>query len=614
MSERSQRGWPGAWADLALIGIAFVAGLVWSWNRWADPIIDFGQQLYVAWQLSEGRSFFTDVSYYYGGPLSPHLNAALFKFAGVSMRTLVFANIAVTAGVLVLLYRLLADLGGRLAATSACLLFLPFSVLPQLSRVGNFNFITPYTHEVTHAFALSLGAIACLGRYLVARDRRWLVATGLLAGLTLLTKPEVVVAVIPALSLGVVLGALSAGSRRATSQDLATYAAAVALPSLASIGLLALELPFGDAVRATAGSWPLVFAGTVTELAIFQWGQGVADVSASLKAMALASLAWLAIIGPAFALDRYLRVTGHLRLGLALAFGFGTLAALLGLVDRMFWMDVLRPLPLAMVLAFLWALVWLRRAWRHGPSARRRPILLATWAVFSLGMLAKIVLNARYYHYGFALAAPGTLLVVVGLVRGLPLLAARGDGSGGRITCAVGLAVIAALGVEIVTQSHPWLRSKTVAVGTGANEMLVDKRRGPVLVRTLAEIEKRVPADATLAVFPEGAQLNFWSGRPNPTRYMNFVPPEFAVFGEDQILDALRATPPDWIAIVHRPTREYGMLFFGRDYGKLVWAWIQSNYVSAVTLGAKPLVSRRFGIELLERVPRVESPPPGQER
>ncbi|MCH7868419.1 MAG: hypothetical protein IH881_12040, partial [Myxococcales bacterium] len=95
---------------------------------------------------------------------------------------------------------------------------------------------------------------------------------------------------------------------------------------------------------------------------------------------------------------------------------------------------------------------------------------------------------------------------------------------------------------------------------------------------------------------------------------MNFVPPEFAVFGEDQILDALRATPPDWIAIVHRPTREYGMLFFGRDYGKLVWAWIQSNYVSAVTLGAKPLVSRRFGIELLERVPRVESPPPGQER
>jgi len=43
--------------------------------------------------------------------------------------------------------------------------------------------------------------------------------------------------------------------------------------------------------------------------------------------------------------------------------------------------------------------------------------IVSAWAVFSLLMLAKILLNARIYQYGFSLALPATLMAVWMLVH-----------------------------------------------------------------------------------------------------------------------------------------------------------------------------------------------------
>lgn len=51
--------------------LALLAGLsVWqlavSWRRWADPIVDFGRELYIPWRLSEGAVLYRDVEDFYG--------------------------------------------------------------------------------------------------------------------------------------------------------------------------------------------------------------------------------------------------------------------------------------------------------------------------------------------------------------------------------------------------------------------------------------------------------------------------------------------------------------------------------------------------------------------
>ena len=76
---------------LALLGL-FLAAI--SWRRWPDPLIDFGQQLYIPWRLSEGERLGRDLLYFHG-PLSQHLHALLFRLCGVSFSTLIAANLLV---------------------------------------------------------------------------------------------------------------------------------------------------------------------------------------------------------------------------------------------------------------------------------------------------------------------------------------------------------------------------------------------------------------------------------------------------------------------------------------------------------------------------------------
>src|SRR5207249_8319465 len=100
----------------ALITIAAAGMLAWSWGRWPDPVLDFGRELYVPWQLADGKVLYEDIAYF-NGPLSPYFNALWFRIFGASLRTLVYVNLAIVAWLLVVLYDLLARLGGRIAAT-----------------------------------------------------------------------------------------------------------------------------------------------------------------------------------------------------------------------------------------------------------------------------------------------------------------------------------------------------------------------------------------------------------------------------------------------------------------------------------------------------------------
>jgi len=117
----------------------------------------------------------------------------------------------------------------------------------------------------------------------------------------------------------------------------------------------------------------------------------------------------------------------------------------------------------------------------------------------------------------------------------------------------------------------------------------------------LQEISTRVDPNATLAVLPDGVMLNYLSRRANPTPYIVLVPTEVAYFGEDRILAAYEAHPPDYIVLVHKDTSEYGVQFFGRDYAQRIAAWIRAHYQAAVLIGAPPLHDDRFGLLLLKR-------------
>jgi hypothetical protein len=105
----------------------------------------------------------------------------------------------------------------------------------------------------------------------------------------------------------------------------------------------------------------------------------------------------------------------------------------------------------------------------------------------------------------------------------------------------------------------------------------------------------------TLAVLPEGVMINYLCRRANPTPYINFMPPEMILFGEERMLEAFKAHPPDWALIVHKDTSEYGPRFFGSDYGQRLYGWVMRNYRPIKLIGAQPLQGNEFGILILRR-------------
>ena len=166
---------PRRWIGPLACAIAGLAMLAWTWRRWPDVLVDFGGELYVPWRLSQGDVLYRDVAYF-TGPLSPYLNALVFKVFGTSFMTLVCANLAVLALIAAAVHRLLGLVSDRVGAATGTLAFLTLFAFAQLEIYGNSNYVTPYAHETTHGTLIALAALLALARWMRTRRLGWIAA------------------------------------------------------------------------------------------------------------------------------------------------------------------------------------------------------------------------------------------------------------------------------------------------------------------------------------------------------------------------------------------------------------------------------------------------------
>ncbi|HEY1628509.1 MAG TPA: hypothetical protein VGF52_01550, partial [Tepidisphaeraceae bacterium] len=61
MNERRSNPW-----HFIAISLTFLIMLAWTWGTWPDPIVDFGRELYVPWQLTQGKILYRDIAYFNG--------------------------------------------------------------------------------------------------------------------------------------------------------------------------------------------------------------------------------------------------------------------------------------------------------------------------------------------------------------------------------------------------------------------------------------------------------------------------------------------------------------------------------------------------------------------
>jgi hypothetical protein len=571
----------------------------WTWGAWPDVLVDFGQQLYLAWQLAEGRVLFTDLAYF-NGPLSPYVNALAFKVFGVGLRTLVVLNLFWMSLLVVLLHHGFRLIAGRLCALAACLVFVLLFGFAQYVGIGNYNYVCPYTHEMTHGLILSLASMLCIW-HAHRFGSRMLAAGGLLLGLAFLTKAEVFIAGAAGTGTALVLALpLRSSDRRTMLTGAACFLAGFLVPPVFAFLLLCLGMPPDQALRGTMGSWVAMVNEDLTNLVFFRRGMGLADLRGNLALMAAWAGRYAAVIVPMALLSLTADKSALRERVLAAVTTIVVAGALWALWDRIAWGHAAKGLLPALLVLGAVPAVRLFRV-REDPVERERRIRQISMIAFALAMLGKMALNARIYHYGFVLAMPATLVAVTALVEWIPASLSRFGGSA-RVFRAgafvlLGGFVFAYLSMqgEILSRKNRWV------AGPAGDALRAGELRGDVVNKVLEVTPELIQEGDTLAALPEGVMLNFLLRRPNPTPYTNFMPTEVVFFGEDRMVEAFEANPPDWIMLVHKDTSEFGFRFFGRDYGQDLFAWIMETYRSVGVAGAFPLQSHRQGVLLMAR-------------
>lgn len=137
----SGAGWgsgSGMASGIVVVLVAAVA-LLQSWQRWLDPIVDTGRDLYIPEQLARGAKLYRDLRYQYP-PLAPYLLALM---PGRSLAAYTMFGIAQSAVVAAALWMSLRR--HAIAAAVAALFFV------ALSMCGGtmWNFIFPYSYAAT---------------------------------------------------------------------------------------------------------------------------------------------------------------------------------------------------------------------------------------------------------------------------------------------------------------------------------------------------------------------------------------------------------------------------------------------------------------------------------
>ncbi len=590
----SPRSIHGAW-HAAAIALAFAAAMAWTWGTWPDSIVDFGRELYVPWRMSEGEALHRDLAWF-NGPLSPHWNARIFAWFGTGVWTLVWVNAAIFAGSLALLHFVLRRATSAAAATFACLIVIATCGFGQQVGIGNYNQLAPYSHEATHGLFLGLASLALLVAWGGRGSILLVLASGFATGLAFLTKPETFVAAVVGASALLALTSWTARFRvlRAFVAFALGGVTAVLLAWSLQIPALGSDLAW----RSTLGAWPQLFESSVSELAFYRSGMGVDAPLENLGRLALWAGGGATLAALAIALGTWIARRTSERAGGGAAALFVALA--LGAAwTSLPWSQVARPWPFFALLA----LVAATRATVLHRGVARWPIL-AGFAAFGLAFLAKMVLNARLVQYGFTLALPSTALLCALAWHTLPQsLASRGvPAAVVRGTLIVLLFSVAASSVAATWRYHS---RKEVELASGIDAIRADVR-GAVLNATLEWLGRQTtPSGAapTVVALPEGVMVNYLARLRNPTPYVNFMPPELLFYGEESILRAFDASPPDIVLLTHKNTSEYGLPWFGRDYGQNLMRWVMENYRAVALFGDPPLGLTLPGEAPLQRAP-----------
>ena len=351
-------------ALLALLVAIAALAFVQSYQRWLDPIIDTGRDLYIPEQLLHGAKLYRDIRYQYP-PLAPYLLAAITAVIGHSLASYTAIGLAQSIVIAAALWIIGWRTAGAIAGFVAALFFIALSFCGASTWGANFLF--PYSYGATIGMALLMISLASF-----LYERPILALTALFAASW--CKVEYAVAAI-------VVVVILAFGRRISIRHLVSFA-------IAEIVAIVAAILYFPNLRAN------VFADSLTR------GQAAREFFRNVSGVAQWQLSLLTAI-------------------LAVA-GIVSITWLLRSVRPQI------AVPIVIVVSVLLASHAFFRAWgllqfiALLQGFRERNSTLLTLSAFSIASTLRVPLSVSPAWYGFVLVVPVYALIAYVLFRYLP--------------------------------------------------------------------------------------------------------------------------------------------------------------------------------------------------
>jgi hypothetical protein len=607
----------------------FVAMIMVSWRKWADPLIDYGRQIYIPWEMLQGKVLYRDIAWMHG-PLAEHFNMLVFWLAGVSLTVTFTVNLTLIALMTGLVYHYFRRCTDTLTATFLGLVLLPIFCFGNYTYFGCFNFVSPYNFDLTYGIFLNILLLVCLQQHLYATtsplapaanfvppdtisdttpnstpdtipatsttsttpvnsansansatlahfatptnflpnlpiSTPWLYLVGFLWGLIFLTKAETMLAA-TAVIIGYFLLTLSPTNWRRQATLFATLFFIALLPIALFLAYFLTKMPLPTALQGITGNWYHILYSTPNKDAFYLTILGLDLPLENLLFLAGMFFGYCGLTILAVGSDYLLRNYGQWPK--LINSGLLLLTTLLVWLLNLPWGNLGRPLIL-LTGGGVGLLIWQLWPVRQYPDKQQQLLPLILWGLFSLTLLTKMLLHVRIYFYGFALSLGATMFVLAFSLYTLPQLLRQRYG-GGHYCRTVFLTFFSiALIFYTYTCANVYDR-KGLPLGEQADRFYGYKASiSPLAIGidyALKELRPRMQPHHTLMVFPEGAMLNFQLRRFNPTPYSAFTPYDFNTYGgEPRVLARIIQTPPDFVVLIHREVLEYKLPPFGND-------------------------------------------------
>jgi hypothetical protein len=570
-----------------------------SWRKWCDPQIDFGRELYIPWRMFSGDKWFKDINDLYG-PLSRFIDAALFRLFGPGIMVLAWANIIIYFIILFFIYIIIKRAWGISTALLASFIFVGVFSFSQFTITSNYNFVTPYSQQVTHGFLVCLILLWILPNWIESPTYKCSFFVGLLTGLTFVLKPEFIL-----VSCFLMLVAFIYRIKLLRFIDLKSLIVVfigLIVPSITFFLVFITYLPTKKAYIAACYAWLnsiYIWKDTLYGHLLDNFS-GMDHPWLNLKSHLMASILALTIIGFVVIVTYIISYFQLLGTRIALGIIVALIIAAIGL-KSVVWSETGRCL-LGLLLIYFFYNVFKLVKLNIGSDVELKFIQRMLIVVMALALLSRMILNGRIYQYGFIQSSMASITILSVLIEEFPNMLKFKGITTYIYKLSIYILIISGA-FSLIGQSKNMENAKTLAVGTGVDLFYTYPKSvysDGELVKQITETIGKYPPDNTVVVIPEGIMINYLSRKKSTLPEQAFYS---TIQNEQNIVKELQLKKPDLVVFMSRDLSEYGVNKYGSkgEAGEYIIKWLAQNYHISSSYGQDPLKGIGTGGILYQR-------------